>query len=221
MDATNTRAAVAQRIRAGRVIAILRLAQAEQLISVAHALVRAGACTLEVTLTTPGALEGLAELRRTLLGSGITLGAGTVLDASAAEAALAAGADFLVSPALLPEVVAAAHGADRVAMPGCFSPTEVFRAWQLGADFIKVFPASVLTPRFLRELQGPFPNLPLVPSGGVRAEQVGEWFAAGATAVGLGSGLFEPEALQSQNWDAITVQARRVLEHCFASAPSL
>lgn len=174
-------------------IAVLRVEDSRHLPGIAHALVAAGITALEVTLTTPGAVAVLAELTRDLDES-VIVGAGTVLSAGQAEQCVSAGARFLVSPAASPEVMAVARAADLVPLPGTLTPTEVLAARREGARAVKLFPASVVGPGFVRALHGPFPDLAVVPTGGVGIGDIGAWIAAGAAAVGLGGSLLGPAA---------------------------
>ncbi len=178
---------ITPQLLASGIVAILRADRAEHLESVADALIEAGITCLELTLTTPGALDGLARVRG-LAGREVAVGMGSVTGASETLAALEHGADFLVSPAVVPEVLEVA--ADRVpCYPGGWTPTEVLQAWQLGATAVKLFPAGSGGPRHLRAVREPLPEIPLVPTGGVALEEIPAYLAAGAVAVGLGGPL--------------------------------
>jgi 2-dehydro-3-deoxyphosphogluconate aldolase/(4S)-4-hydroxy-2-oxoglutarate aldolase len=170
------------------IVAILRADREEHLPSVTRTLAEAGIRCLELTMTTPGAVEALRRLRPQLDGE-IALGMGSVIDADQAGAALDAGADFLVSPGVCPEVARAAVAAGVCCYPGAFTATEILTAWELGASAVKLFPAATGGPRRLRDLRGPLPRIPLIPTGGVAIEQIGDYLAAGAAAVGLGGPL--------------------------------
>jgi 2-dehydro-3-deoxyphosphogluconate aldolase / (4S)-4-hydroxy-2-oxoglutarate aldolase len=141
------------------------------------------------------------------------VGAGTVTDAETARRAVDAGAEFIVTPCLFPDVIEAARRADVAVLPGALTPTEVFEAFRLGGDMVKVFPIqSVGGAAYLRALRGPFPDIPLVPTGGVTLANVAEMFAAGAAAVGVGSELISTDALARGNYAAIETAAKRFLE---------
>jgi 2-dehydro-3-deoxyphosphogluconate aldolase/(4S)-4-hydroxy-2-oxoglutarate aldolase len=174
------------------VLAIARRLEARTVPAIADALREGGIRALELTLNDPEpvALEAIEAARHHLDGSDVAVGAGTVLSVDAARRAVDAGATFLVSPHLDVEVVAWAAAAGIPAMPGAATPTEVLAGWRAGAAAIKVFPASSLGPTFLRELHGPLPDVPLIPTGGVTVESAGSFIDAGAIAVGLGSWLF-------------------------------
>jgi 2-dehydro-3-deoxyphosphogluconate aldolase/(4S)-4-hydroxy-2-oxoglutarate aldolase len=171
-----------------RLLVVLRAPRAEDYAPVVDALVRGGVSAVEVTLSTPRTIEELPRLVDRF-GADARIGVGTVTDAGEAARAVDAGAAFLVTPVVHPEVVRVARDAGLPVYPGAFSPTEVLRAWQTGATAVKVFPASLGGPQYFRDLAGPFPHIPLVPSGGVRTEDVAEWFAAGAAAVSIGGPL--------------------------------
>src|SRR5262249_18597388 len=124
---------------------------------------------------------------------------------------------FVVSPVFRPEVIAACHERDVPAMPGCFSPTEIFGADECGADIIKVFPATALGPQFIRDVRAPLPQVKLMPTGGVTLDNAGDWIRAGAVAVGIGSALLDAKAIEDGRYDAITANARRVVENVAAA----
>ena len=178
-------------ITAGRVVAIGRWIDPDGVGEIIDGLLDGGVRAFELTLNEPesDALRAIEAAARHANGTGMTIGAGTVLSIEAAERALAAGATFLVSPHTDPELVAwaAAHGTP--AFPGASTPTEAYAGWRAGAAAIKVFPASVAGLAFLRELRGPFPGIPLIPTGGITADNAGDSIRAGAIAVGLGSWL--------------------------------
>jgi 2-dehydro-3-deoxyphosphogluconate aldolase / (4S)-4-hydroxy-2-oxoglutarate aldolase len=187
-----TRPAVPAGITGPGVLAIARRLDAATVPSIADALREGGIRALELTLNEPEAvaLEAIEAAARHLAGSDVVVGAGTVLSVDAARRAVDAGAAFLVSPHLDEGVVAWAAEAGIPALPGAATPTEVLLGWRAGAAAIKVFPASSLGPTFLRELRGPLPDIPLVPTGGVTVENAGGFIEAGAIAIGLGSWLF-------------------------------
>jgi 2-dehydro-3-deoxyphosphogluconate aldolase/(4S)-4-hydroxy-2-oxoglutarate aldolase len=208
---TNTRrAAVTAQIEALGVVAVIRLKDPATLRAVVHAMAEGGVRALEVTMTVPRAIELIRELAPTLP-DGFLLGAGTVTDVATAHAVIDAGASFVVGPVFRPDVIAACHERDVAAMPGCFSPTEILAAHECGADIVKLFPATALGPQFIKDIRAPLPQVKLMPTGGVTADNAGEWIRAGAVAVGLGSALLDPRAIESGRWDVITANARRVV----------
>lgn len=170
-----------------RVVAIVRAASAEEAVEAGELLVAAGLTVVEVALTTPGAADAIAELAR--IEDGRVVGAGTVLDAAQAREVASAGARFLVSPGLDAGVVSEAARLGLVSMPGAATATEVMDARRLGADFVKLFPAATYGPEHLRALRVVFPDVAFVPTGGVGPTNAAAWFAAGASAIGVGSAL--------------------------------
>lgn len=178
------------------IVAVIRSSSSEQLVEVAQALYEGGIDVLEVTFTVPRVLEIIAAVRQAL-GSKVLLGAGTVLDTESARAAFLAGAEFLVSPVVNKDVISLCNRYDKLVMPGAFTPTEVLTAWEAGADVIKVFPADVGGPNYLKSLHGPLPQVRLLPTGGVNLDTIGDFLRAGACAVGLGGALVEPKAVEA------------------------
>ena len=170
------------------VVAILRGSTDRHLEGVSRTLGEAGVTCLELTLTTPGAVEALKRVRAGLSGE-VALGMGSVIEADQAAACLEAGADFLVSPGVCAEVAvyAAEHGV--ACYPGGWTPTELLEAWRLRAPAVKLFPAASGGPRHLKDVRAPLPHIPLVPTGGVALDQIADYVAAGAVAVGLGGPL--------------------------------
>ena len=169
---------VSAAIAEAKVVGIIRTADAEAAVTAARAVALGGIDVLEVALTTRDGIEALKELRD----DDVLLGAGTVLDAATARLACLAGARFLVTPAVLPEVIEAGHSHGVTVLPGAATPTEILTALRAGADLVKVFPAAQLGPGFVRAVRAALPQAPLVPTGGVDAGNVGEWLAAGAVA---------------------------------------
>ena len=178
------------------IIPIIRAGKAVvDVVEVVEVLTNAGLPVAEITLTVPTAIEAIGAVAKRFAGK-VLVGAGTVTDAEAARRAIDAGAEFIVTPCLVPEVIEAAHRAKVAVLPGALTPTEVFEAYRLGGDMIKVFPVgSVGGAAYLRALRGPFPDIPLVPTGGVTLENVAEMFQAGAAAVGVGTELIAKGAI--------------------------
>ena len=217
--ATNARrAAVTAQIEALGVVAVIRLKDPATLRAVVDAMAEGGVRALEVTMTVPGAVDLIRELAPTLP-EGFLLGAGTVTDVTTARAVIDAGASFVVGPVFRPDVIAACHERDVAAMPGCFSPTEILAAHECGADIVKVFPATALGPQFIKDVRAPLPQVKLMPTGGVTPDNAGEWIRAGAVAVGLGSALLDPRAIEGGRWDVITANARRVVANVAGARP--
>ena len=206
---------IVARIERERVVAVIRLEQADTLRTVIDALAAGGVRVFEVTMTVPRAIEMIGELAPTLP-AGFLLGAGTVLDAETARLAILAGAQFVVGPVFRPEVITMCHRYDVAAMPGCFTPTEILGAWEAGADVVKVFPATALGPGFFNDVRGPLPQVKLMPTGGVTLDNAGEWIKAGAVAVGVGTALLDAKAIAAGNYGVITANARRIVANVAA-----
>lgn len=178
--------------------------------AVFDALAEGGVRAIEVTMTVPGAVELIAQLARSLP-DGVLLGAGTVIDARTAHAVIDAGARFIVSPVFRRDVVSVCLERGIAAAPGCFSPTEILDAHEMGADIIKVFPATALGPQYIKDLRAPMPQLKLMPTGGVSLDNAGDWIRAGAVAVGVGSSLLDQKAIEDGRLDVIAGNARRIV----------
>jgi 2-dehydro-3-deoxyphosphogluconate aldolase / (4S)-4-hydroxy-2-oxoglutarate aldolase len=187
-SAVTARPAITPQLLASGVVAILRARSGERLRPVAEALAGAGISCLELTLTTPGALDALREIRP-VLDDTIAVGIGTVITAEQAAAVLEAGADFVVSPGVCADATRRVVAAGVPCYPGAWTATEVLEAWSLGASAVKLFPAATGGPRHLRDLRGPLPDIPLVPTGGVAIDDIAAYMRAGAVAVGLGGPL--------------------------------
>jgi 2-dehydro-3-deoxyphosphogluconate aldolase/(4S)-4-hydroxy-2-oxoglutarate aldolase len=208
----DSRAQVAAEIERLGVVAIIRMKDPAKLRAVFDALAEGGVRAIEVTMTVPGAVELIRQLATSLpSASGIVLGAGTVIDAVTAHKVIDAGARFIVSPVLRREVVSACLERGIVAAPGCFSPTEILEAHDMGADVVKVFPATALGPQYLKDLRAPMPQLKLMPTGGVTLDNAGDWIRAGAVAVGVGSSLLDAKAIDEGRLDVIAENARRIV----------
>jgi 2-dehydro-3-deoxyphosphogluconate aldolase/(4S)-4-hydroxy-2-oxoglutarate aldolase len=190
-------------------IAVVRLDDGAKLKPVVAALIEGDVRAIEVTMTIPGALEAMSALQR--IGDGRSLlGAGTVLDPETARLAILAGARFIVAPTLCPAVVAMCARYDVAAIPGAYTPTEILAAWEAGADLVKVFPAGSLGPEYIKALLDPLPQLRLLPTGGVSADNAAAFLGAGAVAVGVGGRLLEREAIARGDYARITDSARRL-----------
>lgn len=209
---TRARASVVARLREVGIIPVIRADSAGAAVAVVEALMEAELTVAEITMTVPGAIEAIGSVAKRF-GSRVLVGAGTVTDAKTVKQALDAGAEFIVSPCLVPKVIEAARRADIAVLPGALTPTEVFEAFRQGADMVKVFPAqNVGGAAYLRALRGPFPDISLVPTGGVTLENVGEMFKAGAAAVGVGSEMISKDALARRDYEVIGALASRFLE---------
>ena len=195
------------RLKAQKVIALIRADNADNLLGCARALQAGGLGAIELTMTTPGALEMCAKVSAEL--PDVLLGLGTVLDADTARRGIAAGAKFIVTPAVRPTVIAACKELNVPILSGALTPTEAYTAHELGADVIKIFPAEFFGPAYIKSLKAPFPKLEFLPTGGVTPETVGDFLKAGAFATAAGSALVSPVALKARDWAAITARAKQ------------
>jgi 2-dehydro-3-deoxyphosphogluconate aldolase/(4S)-4-hydroxy-2-oxoglutarate aldolase len=193
------------------IVAVVRSLDAGNLVEVCRALADGGVTVAEITMTVPGALDVLREARREL-GSRMLLGAGTILDPETARLALLAGAEYLVTPALNLEVIRLCRRYSRPVLPGAFTPTEALTAWEAGADIVKVFPAEVVGPAFFKAMRGPFPQIRLMPTGGVDLTTASAFLQAGACCLGIGGQLAEPAAIASGDFARITALARQYVD---------
>jgi len=185
------------------IIAVIRAKSSEQLLEVAGALLAGGVDCIEVTLTTPNALEVIGQCRAAM-GARALIGVGSALSGEATKQACDAGAQFVVSPIFDPAIIQAAHAADAPAVPGTFSPTEIHAATEAGADLVKVFPAGRLGPGFFKDILAPMPHLKLTPTGGVNLDTAGEFIQAGAVTLAVGSALVDKKAVAAG--DTATIQ---------------
>lgn len=211
MSAVVTRADITQRIEHEGVIAVVRMTDTRVGVDVARALIDGGVTAIEITMTVPRATELIAELAQALPGA--LIGAGTVTTVDMARSVIDAGARFVVSPIFRAPIVDLCHERDVPSFPGCFTPTEIFTAWEHGADIIKVFPSTSLGPGYFKDLRGPFPSLKLMPTGGVTKDNAADWIRAGAVAIGAATALVDPRAIEARQFDVLTANAR-----AFASA---
>ncbi len=200
------KSAILARLKSEKVIALIRADSSASLLDCARALSAGGLNCIELTMTTPGAIELCAQVAREL--PQILLGLGTVLDADTARRGIAAGAKFIVTPCVRPEVIKACRELDVPVLGGALTPTEVYTSWELGVDVVKIFPAEYFGPAYIKSVKAPFPKIEVMPTGGVTPESVGEFLKNGAFATAAGSALVSPAALKAQDWPAITARAR-------------
>jgi 2-dehydro-3-deoxyphosphogluconate aldolase/(4S)-4-hydroxy-2-oxoglutarate aldolase len=193
------------------VVAVIRALSKEQLPGIAGALLEGGVPAIEVTMSTPKALAGIEALADSL-GDRAIVGVGTVLDAHTCRDAIAAGAQFVVSPVLDEEIIATTKRYGKISIPGAFTPTEILRAWTLGADVVKVFPSTSLGPQYIKDLLAPMPQLRLTPTGGVDLKNAGDWIKAGAACLGVGSSLVTKDALAKNDWGSIAASAKAFVQ---------
>ena len=203
---------IAATIESVGLIPVLRARSAAQAHAVVQAMIAGGVTVVEVTMTVPGAIDVLKELKQQY-GSKLLLGAGTVTTAAEAQQTINAGAEFVVSPSLHPEVIQTTRTNGKLSIPGALTPTEVITAWRAGADYVKIFPCSAMGgASYLKSLLAPFPFLELIPTGGVTLETAASFIQAGARALGVGSDLVNLAAVDAGHRETITDTARAYLK---------
>lgn len=190
------------------IVAVIRASSSAELMDVIAALREGGVRAIEVTMTTPNALDVIKETTERF-GSDVLVGVGSVLDAETARMAILAGAQFVVGPVLNLDMVRLCNRYDKVVVPGAFTPTEILAAWEAGADVVKVFPATKLGPSFFKDVLGPLPQVRLTPTGGVTIETAPEFIKAGAVFVGAGTALVDKKAVAERRFEVITETAER------------
>ena len=192
-------------------IPVVRTTDAQQALKVADALQSGGAPIIEITMTVPGALSVLEELSRNISDS-VILGAGTVLDGETARMAILAGAQFIVAPTLDERTIKVCNRYSKPVVPGALTPTEILHAWELGADFVKVFPADAVGgPGYIKSVKAPLPQVALVPTGGVDIHTAPAFIKAGAAAVGAGGALIKKAFLKEENYDGLVQHTKDFL----------
>lgn len=201
------------------VIAVVRAKKAEQVMPLAEALIAGGLTVIEITMTTPDAI-GCIRIANEKLGDRALIGVGTVIEPDTCRAAIAVGAQFVVSPICRIELANIAFNAHRPVMLGCYTPTEAQLAYDVGADFVKLFPADTLGPAYIKALRAPMPHLRIVPTGGVDLNNIGEFFKAGCAAVGVGSSLISQQILQTNDWPQLTRRAAEFIQAAKAARSS-
>ena len=211
MTGQGKRQVIASAMRSARAVAVVRLPSSDLVPAVVEALVTGGLSTIELTLTTPGALPMMLELGQRF-GSSILLGAGSVRGAEQARSAVEAGAQFLVTPIGDQRVLEVAHAHAIPVALGAFTPTEMAGVHDAGADFVKLFPADQVGPAYVRGVLAPMPHLAIMPTGGVTPDNVHEWLAAGCVAVGLGSSLVDAGTVARGEWPVLVERAQRVTQ---------
>ena len=203
---------VLRRIKDVGLLPVLRAASADEALALAWAIEAGGISAIEVTMTVPGAIQVIEILVREA-GDRILIGAGTVLDPETARACMLAGAEFIVSPSLNLKTIEICHRYSVAIIPGALTPTEVVTAWEAGADVVKVFPCSAMGgAKYLKALKAPFPQIELIPTGGVSLSTAAEFLAAGAFALGVGADLVDAKVIAAGTPEIITHNARKYVE---------
>ena len=206
-----TKPEIIQRLLNPGIIAIIRADSSAQLIHAAEALLAGGVTAMEVTMTTPNALQVIGDVTAHL-GDQVLMGVGSVLDPETARVAILAGAEFVVTPVTRPEVIRMCNRYGKPIASGAFTPTECLLAHESGADFVKLFPADQLGPAYIKNILAPLPMLQIIPTGGVTPETAGAFLKAGSVALGAGSALVSKEILAAQDWKQLTQRAAEFVQ---------
>jgi len=209
-----------QRIEARGVIAVIRTNNASELIEVTDAIKAGGVDIIEVTMTTPNALSVISSVAAKY-DDEVLVGVGSVLDAVTARAAMLAGANFVVSPVTKPDIIEMCNRYGTVVMPGAFTPTEILKAWEAGADYVKVFPSSGVGPGYIKDIKAPMPHISLVPTGGVNLNNAEEFIRVGAAALGVGSALVNNKVISDGLLNRLTENAKQLVDTVQAAKASL
>jgi 2-dehydro-3-deoxyphosphogluconate aldolase/(4S)-4-hydroxy-2-oxoglutarate aldolase len=192
------------------IVAVVRAdSGGDDLVRVVEAVAAGGVHCIEVTMTTPGALECIETAAKKLAGADALLGVGTVLDAETCRMAILAGAEYVVSPTLSLATIQMARRYGKPMIAGAYTPSEILTAWEQGSDLVKVFPASIGGPEYIKALKGPLPQVPLVPTGGVELDNIAAFLKAGASALGVGGNLVSKKLLAARDFKGLTENARR------------
>lgn len=198
-------------IEACGIVAIIRASSADELLEAVAAIHAGGVNVVEVTMTTPGALEIIEDIS-SAYGDVVLVGAGSVLDSETARAVILSGAEFIVSPVAKRDVIEVCNRYGKVVIPGAFTPTEILMAWEAGADYVKVFPSSGVGADYIKDVKAPLPQVPLVPTGGINAGNAAEFITAGASALGIGSALVNNQLIEAKTFEVLTERAVQLIE---------
>lgn len=193
------------------VVAVIRANSAEELKNITLALNKGGVKALEITMTSPGALETIKAVSSEL-GDSAIIGVGSVLDTETARAAILAGAQFVVSPVFKPEIITLCRRYNKICIPWAFTPTEILSAWEAGADVVKIFPATKLGPGYIKDLKGPLPQIKVTPTGGVNLENTADFIKAGAEFVGVGGAMVDKKLVAAGKWDELSALAAKFVQ---------
>ena len=192
------------------IVAVVRAdSGGDDLVRIIEAVAAGGVHCIEVTMTTPGALECIETAAKKLAGADALLGVGTVLDAETCRMAILAGAEYVVSPTLSLATIQMARRYGKPMIAGAYTPSEILTAWEQGSDLVKVFPASIGGPEYIKALKGPLPQVPLVPTGGVELDNIAAFLKAGASALGVGGNLVSKKLLAARDFKGLTENAKR------------
>lgn len=199
------------RLTKSGIIAVIRKLNPTKTLYAIEALVKGGISGLEITIDSEDAMLLIKKAKKEF-GYDAVIGAGTVLDGASAHKAIGAGAEFIFAPVLNQEIIAVSNRYGKVVIPGVMTPTEMLQAYEWGADAVKIFPASVLGPKFIKDIKGPLEHIPIVPTGGINLDNVDNYIRAGAIGVGIGGSLMNNQYIQDNDWDALTHLAKKYTE---------
>jgi len=199
------RTEILNEILSGGIVAILRVKESDKVLPASKSILEGGITAIEVSMNTPNAIECIAELSKLV---GIIPGVGTVTDKKTAVAAIEAGAQFVVTPITKKEIIDASHKLDKPIFSGAYTPGEIFQAHEWGADVVKIFPAETLGLKYIKAIKAPFPNIKLMPTGGVSPDNIDKWFDMGAECVGIGSSFTKEDIICNEEWGRLTKIAK-------------
>lgn len=202
---------IVRRIEDSGIIAVIRADDAPQALDICKALIEGGVAACEVAMTTPGALKAI-EMAAETFGKDCLVGVGTVLDAQTARAAILAGARFIFTPIVEPSINELAHRYDIPVVMGALTPTEIVTAFSSGAEMVKIFPANIFGPGYIKDIHGPLPQIKLAPTGGVNLQTAADWIKAGAAALGVGSSLVDKKLIQNRDWTGLANLASQYVQ---------
>ena len=206
-----TKTEIIDRILNPGIVAIIRADSSEQLLSAAEALYEGGVTGMEVTMTTPNALQVISDVSKRF-GKKVLIGVGSILDTETCRAAILAGSEFVVTPITRPEVIKMCNRYGKPVASGAYTPTEALTAYESGADFVKIFPADQLGPQYIKNILAPMPMLQIIPTGGVTVQTAESFIQAGCVALAAGSSLVSKEVLKAQDWKKLTETAAAFVE---------
>jgi len=197
---------ILRKIEESGIVAVIRLNGNENLDQIINSLAEGGITAIEITMTTPNALEYIQEFSRKYANR-FLIGAGTVIDSDTAIKVIDAGAEFVVSPVLKPEIIHTVHENGKVVFSVAYTPTEILSAWENGSDVVKVFPATALGPQYFKDIHGPLPYIKLTPTGGVSLDNAADFMRAGAVCLGVGTALLDKKIIENEDWSALQNRA--------------
>lgn len=206
-----TKSKVLEQILDYKIVAIIRGLNTEQSIQTTKALIKGGIHLIEVTLDSPNALNTISTLSEMYNSNKVLIGAGTVLDSESARTCILSGAEFLISPILDYDFIKMCRRYDKLAIPGVMTPTEIFRAWEMGADIVKVFPAGSLGCKYIKSVKGPLKDVKIMATGGININNALDFINHGADALGVGGSLVDKNAINNCDYEAISVRAMELI----------